>query len=424
MCSPLEKITELVQTSQWDQAWELCQASLKTSSQNPELWVMQGYLSLEKRDPQTALQSFLEALEQLLTAQDLKATENLLAQVQPLFPNLPVLSQVKARLLLKQKQWQAAHQTFCSLSKLPQGALPFEELDLSPTPLSVYPFEVQHQQTQLSHLLSAQALSSEYRQLQSHWQNLANTLQTHPPFQACDISSPGSRWLKQAFYAPSLPEFESVINPALDTASIENRFLESGWCTLDELLIPEALASLQRYALQATIWHKAYANGYLGASWLEGYHPQLLFQLAAELPERLPQIFKGLTLKNMWAIICDQRSQGTGVHGDEATLNLNLWLTPTSANQDLHSGGLIIYDQPAPAAWSFVEYNQADKMPEIYAYLKATGAKAQRVAYRQNRAVLFRSDFFHESDHLNFKAGFENQRITSIQLFGEKRTPS
>ena len=44
------------------------------------------------------------------------------------------------------------------------------------------------------------------------------------------------------------------------------------------------------------------------------------------------------------------------------------------------------------------------------------------VPYRANRAVIFDSDLFHETDVISFKPGYENRRINVTLLFGRRQT--
>ena len=97
-------------------------------------------------------------------------------------------------------------------------------------------------------------------------------------------------------------------------------------------------------------------------------------------------------------------------------MNLNFWLTPDSANLDPAGGGLVVYDVPAPASWSFRDYN-ADKS-RIADFLSSHRATRRKVAYRCNRAVLFNASLFHETDAIHFKDGYENQRVNVTYLFG------
>ena len=42
------------------------------------------------------------------------------------------------------------------------------------------------------------------------------------------------------------------------------------------------------------------------------------------------------------------------------------------------------------------------------------------VPHRQNRAVMFNPDLFHETGTLNFKDGYENRCINLTMLFGRR----
>ena len=43
-----------------------------------------------------------------------------------------------------------------------------------------------------------------------------------------------------------------------------------------------------------------------------------------------------------------------------------------------------------------------------------------RVPYRANRAVIFDSDLFHETDTIRFKDGYLNRRINVTMLYGRR----
>ena len=47
-------------------------------------------------------------------------------------------------------------------------------------------------------------------------------------------------------------------------------------------------------------------------------------------------------------------------------------------------------------------------------------AKCVNVPYKFNRAVLFNSDYFHETDKINFKDEYEARRINITYLFGDR----
>ena len=94
---------------------------------------------------------------------------------------------------------------------------------------------------------------------------------------------------------------------------------------------------------------------------------------------------------------------GINIHADFAAVNVNFWITPDQANLDAESGGLIIWDVAAPLDWDFAKYN--DNEAAIRSFLAKSGAWSMTVPYRANRAVIFDSDLFHETDRIAFKGG-------------------
>ena len=121
-----------------------------------------------------------------------------------------------------------------------------------------------------------------------------------------------------------------------------------------------------------------------------------------------------------WAFKYDTTlGTGIGIHADFADLNLNFWITPDKYNNEKNSGGLKVYDVPAPENWSFKRYNNNSE--EIYNYLKEKKANCVAIPYKYNRAVLFNSAYFHETDKINFKEGYESRRINITYLFGSRQ---
>jgi hypothetical protein len=120
----------------------------------------------------------------------------------------------------------------------------------------------------------------------------------------------------------------------------------------------------------------------------------------------------------MWGFKYDSTLSGTNIHADEAAVNVNFWITPDEANLDPESGGLVLWDIAAPMDWNFAKFNSDS--PAIYDFLNKAGAKSITVPYRCNRAVIFDSDLFHETDKIRFKEGYLNRRINVTMLFGRR----
>jgi Flp pilus assembly protein TadD len=189
---------------------------------------------------------------------------------------------------------------------------------------------------------------------------------------------------------------------------------------IDDLLTPEALEALRHFCHGSTIWRDTF-DGYVGARPQSGFACPLLAQIAREFAQAYPAIFRDHPLLFAWAFKYQQGKSGTRVHADFAAVNVNFWITPDDANLDPETGGLVVWDKAAPLDWDFERYN-ADETA-IRGYLAQNGAVPTRIPYRANRAVVFDSDLFHETDLLEFRPGYTNRRINVTLLYGT-RDPS
>ena len=187
---------------------------------------------------------------------------------------------------------------------------------------------------------------------------------------------------------------------------------------IDELLTPAALEGLRRFCLGSTVWRKAYRRGYLGAFQEHGFACPLLAQIAQELEEVFPTVIDGHGLVTSWAFKYDSRLDGIAIHADQAAVNVNFWITPQEANLNPESGGMVIWDKAAPEDWEITRYNGDDDA--VRAFLAQAEARSITVPYRENRAVIFDSDLFHETDRIEFREGYENRRVNVTMLYGRR----
>ena len=114
-----------------------------------------------------------------------------------------------------------------------------------------------------------------------------------------------------------------------------------------------------------------------------------------------------------------QQSRGIKVHADQATVNLNIWITQREANLDPTRGGLIVYNKVPPIGeveGSFATWNNSTNQESMIEYIGS--AQRVRIPYNENRCVLFSSALLHETDEFKFKKGYENRRINLTLLFG------
>jgi len=219
-----------------------------------------------------------------------------------------------------------------------------------------------------------------------------------------------------------LAEGGQLAEPALNAGDTNDEVSER-WrrssprvVVIDDFLTNEALDGLRRFCWGSTVWRRVHKGGYLGASPELGFACPLLFQIADELRRKYPTVFASHQLELFWAFKYDSQLPGIEVHADFAAVNVNFWITPDDANLDPKSGGIVIWDKAAPLDWDFAKYN-ADT-PSAREFLAHAGARSVTVPYRSNRAVIFDSNLFHETDRIVFKEGYLNRRINITLLYG------
>ncbi len=219
-------------------------------------------------------------------------------------------------------------------------------------------------------------------------------------------------------YLPDMP-FTGTALGANDFQKIEHDFMHNNpkLVVIDNFLSDAALLQLRKFCEEATVWKRSYTNGYLGSFMASGFCSPVILEIARQLKIAMPNVVGTQDLRQAWGFKYDQGMKGINLHADFARVNINFWLTPDDACLDPTTGGIVVYDTPPPEDWSFEKAN-ADSAT-IQQYLDAKQAKMVRVPYKMNRCVLFDSTYFHTTDDIHFKAGYENRRINCTLLFGK-----
>ena len=213
----------------------------------------------------------------------------------------------------------------------------------------------------------------------------------------------------------------SCINPNKNWQEVEDKYLNGSnqIIYIDDFLSEEALQELREFCLVSKVWNREYKNKYLGAFSNSGFISPIHLQIAIDLKKQLPKLFGPHRVAKIWGFKYDSKmGKGINVHADAAIHNLNFWITPDEYNNNKNSGGLKVYDTPAPEKWSFEDYNS--NKHNIYQFLKDNNANCTNVSYKSNRAVLFNSSYFRETDEIDFKDEYEGRRIANTYLFGSR----
>src|SRR5689334_16247527 len=291
---------------------------------------------------------------------------------------------------------------------------------------AIYRSRAKHDLEQIQYLFDQQKLGNDQRSYLQSLIDLQEQLHRNPTpgnrlaIAPADLMGIAPSFNRILFCVPPARVDQGALNLSLDPASIEARYhaTRPEVAFIDGLLNEEALNSLRRFCWEATIWKKDYENGYTGAFLGDGLASPLLFQVAEELRLKFPRIFRYHRLTQAWAFKHDSTRRGLNIHADAAAVNVNFWITPDEANLNPDTGGLVVYDKEAPREWNFKEYNSDRNKPKILAWLNEVGAQAIRIPYRANRAVVFNSDLFHETDDISFKDDYRSRRINITLLYG------
>ena len=296
----------------------------------------------------------------------------------------------------------------------------------APVERFVYRSRVKHDAEQVQYLSTEGRIGEEYRQYLAELTRLQSTLDqaehrsNRVPVTPADLAGIAPSFNKLVHVPPCETNPEGALNSHLDVEAIEARYraTKPEVTFVDDLLNPSSLDALRRFCWESTIWKKDYENGYIGAFLGDGFASPLLLQIADELRRRFPGIFGVHRLTQAWAFKHDSARRGLNIHADAAAVNVNFWITADDANLNASSGGLVVWNKEAPREWNFKDYNSDRNRGAIYEWLKQSGAEEVKIPYRANRAVIFNSDLFHETDEITFKEGYRNRRINITLLYG------
>lgn len=209
-----------------------------------------------------------------------------------------------------------------------------------------------------------------------------------------------------------------VLAPTTDFASADRAFdrRRPEPVVIDDVLSAEALAGLQDFCRDATIWFEVKDHGgHLGAYFEEGLACDLLVEAAEALRRALPHSLGGLQLAQLWAYKHAQGGTGTDLHADIGTVSANLWIAPDAASLDDNGGGIEIWPQRMPQDWDFRRANI--ERDGIRALLAQAGTTPVVIPHRCNRLVLFEANLFHRTSPGRFASGYANRRVNITFLY-------
>ena len=213
----------------------------------------------------------------------------------------------------------------------------------------------------------------------------------------------------------SLPT--TVFNRNHDWNLISKIYERDKIVVVEDFLEPEFTDTLRKYALITNIREDKYKD--YSATNFSRKQGRLWFKLLSNIVDEskanIP-LLNNFTFERAWSFIYSNVSGGVGIHSDPANITFNLWVTPEECIDDIQGfNGLEIWKVPRPADWT----------PELYlgagvnalALLEASNIKSTIIPYKNNRVAIFDSTFFHRSQPVRCKPGYQNKRINYTFLY-------
>lgn len=213
----------------------------------------------------------------------------------------------------------------------------------------------------------------------------------------------------------------SIINPQARVETIEAGPDGDLIHIVDDIFDPVALAALRAFLTRSTFWFDARPERrYLGAHLHDGLAGPLIRDVSAAVLGFAGRFIGEALISQVWAFKYAPVAAGIDLHADQADMNINLWLTDERFNTDRATGGMTIHGARVPEHWSFGMYNASPDSGR--AHLKAVGAAEHRIPYRGNRAIIFPSRLFHQTDPVRFHRDYDKRRI-NMTIMADRKAP-
>lgn len=177
-----------------------------------------------------------------------------------------------------------------------------------------------------------------------------------------------------------------------------------GYVIIDNFLKKDTCEILQSYMIENENYSKVYYD-YKAVDIVN--IPELTEDLL-DVP-----ILKGKKFLRCWSFIYDNNASGVPPHADPASINVNVWVTPDDCILDEKKNGLNIWKIEHPKDWNWDDYNGNHQ--KIKNLLR--GKAPVNIKYKYNRAIIFKSKYFHSTSGVSMKPGKENKRINYTFLF-------
>lgn len=203
-----------------------------------------------------------------------------------------------------------------------------------------------------------------------------------------------------------------MVNHNLNWTAVEHQYVDKGVTFIDNMLDESSIAALRSFALSIDFRHDVYQDYSALEFSRDGIWPQALNDVVNDLESVM-----GMSFKRGWFFIYDNKSEGVKIHVDPLSeMTVNLWVTPDECMEG-GSGfnGLDLWRIEPKPEWDYDISNGSTQLCEDY--IKEVNPELVTIEYRYNRAAIFKSNYFHQSQPVSTKAGADNRKINYALLF-------
>jgi len=208
-----------------------------------------------------------------------------------------------------------------------------------------------------------------------------------------------------------------ALNQNQNWQAISDEYNKNKIVVVDNFLNVEYALRLRKFMLFINFYHDIYKD-YAALNFLkEGEY--LWFGLLENITTEIKEKFDFLKDKNFtraWSFIYDNVSNGVEAHADPAAVNFNFWATPEECLiMKKGNNGLDVWPVYPPKDWTWHQYNAESR--KIEEFIKDSKVISKSIDYKFNRVTIFDSLFFHKTQPVVSKDGYENKRINYTFLY-------
>ena len=187
-----------------------------------------------------------------------------------------------------------------------------------------------------------------------------------------------------------------------------------GYLTVDNFFPDEICNRLRSLALHNESIDYKWGN-YVARDFDKFHYSSSLRNIADRYVHSQVSFLKKDSYIRSWSFLYDNKGPGGDPHIDPGSVyTCNTWVTPDECVDDKNNNGFYLYHKRVPK--KYIQYDYDNNVKKIYDFIK--NSKRLHIPYKYNRAIIFKSNTFHETASVSMKPGHYNRRISYTFLYG------